>query len=213
MTPVWLSRIKNRNGWSAWKVAGGADWLHARPPLAAAAAMVPTSLTSTTDCWRKARLTHELICPGSARKGRRVPRRRDRKHLAPAGVKGRAGAREDACPPGSRGSAMAQWPPRAGGRSNPSRHDGREGHGQVFPPVNELVDADVHLLADPRRAEPGRVQVGDVGGTLHGSRAHTEDPEVRAGLTTQKRVARRCWRSVSGAPLQTYAWSSTVHSG
>src|ERR1035441_6408394 len=65
---------------------------------------------------------------------------------------------------------------RPGGRSTPSRHDGREGHGQVFPLVNELVDLDVHLLAGRRRAESGRVQVGDVGRALHGRRAHAEDP-------------------------------------
>ena len=50
----------------------------------------------------------------------------------------RAGAREDACPPGNRGWAMAQRPARPGGRSSPSRHNGREGHGQVFPPVGSL---------------------------------------------------------------------------
>ena len=75
--------------------------------------------------------------------------------------KERAGAREDACPPGNRGWAMAQRPPRPGGMSSPSRHNGREGHGQVFPPVNELVDADVHLLAGRRCAVPDRVQVGE----------------------------------------------------
>src|ERR1039458_1850909 len=95
----------------------------------------------------------------------------------------RAGAREDACPPGSRGWTMAQRPARPGGRSSPSRHNGREGHGQVFPPVNELVDLDVHLLAGRRRPEPGRIQVGDVGRALHGTRAHPEDSEVPAGLT------------------------------
>src|ERR1035441_506726 len=75
--------------------------------------------------------------------------------------KERAGAREDACPPGSRGWTMAQRPARPGGRSSPSRHNGREGHGQVFPPVNELVDLDVHLLAGRRCAVPDRVQVGE----------------------------------------------------
>src|ERR1035438_2194046 len=83
---------------------------------------------------------------------------------------------EDACPPGCRGWAKAQWPAHPGGRSSPSRHDGREGHGQVFPPVNELVDLNVHLLAGRRCAESGRVQVGDVGRALHGRRAHAEDP-------------------------------------
>src|ERR1035441_176153 len=95
----------------------------------------------------------------------------------------RAGVPEDTHPPGRRERAIAQPPARPGGRSSPSRHNGREGHGQVFPPVNELVDLDVHLLAGRRRPEPGRIQVGDVGRALHGTRAHPEDSEVPAGLT------------------------------
>src|ERR1035437_1753742 len=96
----------------------------------------------------------------------------------------RAGVPETPPPPGRREGAIAHPPARPGGRSSPSRHDGREGHGQVFPPVNELVDLDVHLLAGRRRPEPDRVQAGDVGRALHGGRAHADDPEVPAGLTT-----------------------------
>src|ERR1035438_2650401 len=53
---------------------------------------------------------------------------------------------------------MAQRPARPGGRLSPSRHNGREGHGQAFPPVNELVDLDVHLFAGRRRAGLGSEQ-------------------------------------------------------
>src|ERR1017187_5178726 len=63
----------------------------------------------------------------------------------------RAGVPEDPPPPGRRERPIAQPPARPGGRSSPSRHNGREGHGQVLPPVNELVDLDVHLLAGRRR--------------------------------------------------------------
>src|ERR1017187_7805297 len=98
--------------------------------------------------------------------------------------KERASAGEDACPPGSRGWAIAQRPARPGGRSARGRDDGREGHGQTFPPINGLVDLDVHLLADRRHAVPGRVDARDIGRTLHGARAQTEDPVVTPGLAT-----------------------------
>ena len=95
----------------------------------------------------------------------------------------RAGAGEDACPRESRGWAIDERPARPGERLGRSRDDGPEAHGQVLPPVHELVDLDVHLLDDGRRAIPGRVEGGDVGGTRHGSRTRAEDPEVVARLT------------------------------
>src|ERR1039458_2692281 len=58
----------------------------------------------------------------------------------------RAGAREDACPRGSRGWAIAQRPARPGGRLGRSRDDGPEGRGQALPPANELVDPEVYFL-------------------------------------------------------------------
>src|ERR1039458_1307263 len=98
--------------------------------------------------------------------------------------KGRAGAREDACPRGIRGWAIAQKQPRPGGRLGcRSGHDGPEAHGPALPPVNELVDLNVHFLGDRGHAIARRVEASDVGGTRHGSRARAEDPEVAASLT------------------------------
>src|ERR1039458_3775952 len=94
----------------------------------------------------------------------------------------RTGAREDACPRGSRGWAIAQRPARPGGRLGRSRDDGPEGRGQALPPANELVDPEVYFLGHQRRTVAGRVEAGDVGRAAHGDRAGADDPEVLTGL-------------------------------
>ena len=70
-----------------------------------------------------------------------------------------------------------------GERLGRSRDDRPEARGQAFPPVNELVDPDVHLLADRRHAVAGRVEGGDVRGAQHGGRADAQDTEVVPGLS------------------------------
>ena len=99
------------------------------------------------------------------------------------GRKERAGARKNACPRGSRGWAIAQRPARPGGRSGLSRDDGPEGRGQALPPVNELVDPDIHLLGHRRHAKAGRVEAGDVGDARCGNViTHANcDPSGRKG--------------------------------
>jgi len=52
----------------------------------------------------------------------------------------------------------------------------------ALPPIDELVDPDIHLGACRRRAIASRVEAGDIRRTLHGRGAHADDPVVAARL-------------------------------
>src|ERR1039457_7133928 len=98
---------------------------------------------------------------------------------AGAGAGGRPGGHPPAWTPGAGNCSTARTP---GGCSAGRRDDGRVGPGQALPPINHLVDLDVHLGAGLRHPVTGRIEARDVSRTLRGRGTRPQDAEVLADL-------------------------------
>src|ERR1035437_10252637 len=95
---------------------------------------------------------------------------------------GRLGGHPPAWTPGAGNHSTARTP---GGCSGTSRDDGRVGPGQALPPVNDLVDLDVHLGGGLRHPVTGRIEARDVSRARHGRGTRPQDAEVLADLNAR----------------------------
>src|ERR1017187_6798069 len=91
---------------------------------------------------------------------------------------GRPGGHPPAWTPGAGNCSTARTP----GGCSACRDDGREGPGQALPPINNLVDLDVHFGAGLRQPVTGRIEAGDVGRARYGRGTRAQDAEVLADL-------------------------------
>jgi len=92
---------------------------------------------------------------------------------------GRPGGHPPAWTPGAGSCSTARTP---GACSARRRDDGRVGPGQALPPINDLVDLDVHLGAGLRHPVTGRIEARDVSRTVRGCGTRPQDAEVLADL-------------------------------
>src|ERR1019366_1307140 len=99
-------------------------------------------------------------------------------HLAGSERAGAPKGHPPAWTPGAGHCSTARTP----GGCSARRDDGRVGPGQALPPINELVDLDVHLGAGLRHPVTGRIEARDVSRTLHGRGTQPQDAEVLADL-------------------------------